>query len=150
MIYWRFEHVILTWANSHLCQKRLYSCRIKKSGYSAARDSNLMLDSFDLSFGIFRFIDRILNLLLDSEEVVLQMLSLFLFYWGCIHPNIIFLILSAWAADFLKAKEPSLKDHQYFPNNLEIKLLMGLRVMVVLLWQIPNGPRCSYCHHDLV
>lgn len=76
-----------------------------------------MLDSFNLSFGIFRFIDRILNLLLDSEEVLLQMLGLFLFCWGCIHPNIIFLILSVWASYFLKAKEPSLKDPQYFPNN---------------------------------
>lgn len=38
-------------------------------------ENSLILDNFDLSFGIFRFIDRILNPLLDSERVVLQMLS---------------------------------------------------------------------------
>lgn len=67
--------------NIHICVKRgfiaagsrsldilLPECHIKNS---------LMLDCFDLSFGIFRFIDQILNLLLDSEQE--QMLSYFLF-----------------------------------------------------------------------
>lgn len=111
----------------------------------------LMLDSFDLSFGIFRFIDKILNLLLDSGQVVLQMLSPFMFCWGCIHPNMIFLILSAWASYFPQVpQEPSLKDHKIFSKKLGNKISHGLRVMVVLLLQIPNGPRRSYWQHDLV
>lgn len=79
MIYWRFEHVILDMGKIHIYVKRGFTSATSRSLATLLPEGHiknrLLLDVFALSFGISRSIDGILNLLLDTEEVALKMLS---------------------------------------------------------------------------